>query len=217
MSGCGCDARFDGASVPYRRALLGVIGINAMMFVVELAAGWVAGSQALQADALDFFADTVTYSISLFVIGMPLIWRSRAALVKGAALAGMGVWVLGSTLYHVVVTSAPEASVMGAVGLAALAANLASLLLLLKFRDGDANVRSVWLCSRNDAIGNIAVVIAASGVWATQSALPDLVVAGVMASLFLWSALHIVRQALEEMRPEDLAASRLLTPVGEKS
>ena len=200
MSGCGCDAQFDGISVPYRRVLLGVIAINAAMFVVELVAGWLSGSQALQADALDFLADTATYSISLLVIGMPLLWRARAALFKGATLATMGLWVLGSTLYHVLTPGAPQASVMGAVGLAALTANLVSVLLLLRYRNGDANVRSVWLCSRNDAIGNVAVVIAASGVWATQSAVPDLVVAGVMASLFLWSALQIVRQALLELR-----------------
>ena len=209
MSGCGCDVQFDGISVPYRRVLLGVIAINAAMFAVELVAGWLSGSQALQADALDFLADTATYSISLLVIGMPLLWRARAALFKGAALAAMGLWVLGSTLYHVRATETPPAGIMGAVGLAALTANLVSVLLLLKYRDGDANVRSVWLCSRNDAVGNIAVVIAASGVWATQSAVPDLVVAGVMASLFLWSALQIVRQALVELREDGATPSAI--------
>jgi Co/Zn/Cd efflux system component len=216
MSGCGCDVKFDGASVPYRRVLIAVIAINAVMFVVELVAGSAAGSQALLADALDFFADAATYSISLLVIGMPLIWRSRAALLKGFALAGMGVWVLGSTLYQVMVAGVPQAAIMGAVGLLALGANLTSVLLLLKFRDGDANVRSVWLCSRNDAIGNVAVVIAASGVWATKSAAPDLIVAGIMASLFLWSAASIFRQALAEIRGSHHMPETAFSGIGEK-
>ena len=161
-----------------------------------------AGSQALKADALDFLGDTATYSISLFVIGMPLVWRARAALVKGLSLGAMGLWVLGATAYHVLVLGIPRAEVMGAIGLLAFVANLTSVLLLLKFRDGDANIRSVWLCSRNDAIGNVAVILAASGVWATGTAWPDLIVAGVMATLFLWSSGQIARQALAELRTE---------------
>lgn len=201
MAGCGCanDKKFDGISATYKRVLWAVIAINAAMFLVEIAGGVFAGSQALKADALDFLADTATYAISLFVIGMPLIWRARAALFKGVSLGIMGLWVLASTAYHVVVLGVPQAEVMGAIGFLALAANLTSVLLLLRYRDGDANVRSVWLCSRNDAIGNIAVVVAAGGVWATSTAWPDLVVAGIMASLFLWSATQIVRQALQEM------------------
>jgi len=201
VAGCGCanDKKFDGISATYKRVLWAVIAINAAMFLVEIAGGVFAGSQALKADALDFLADTATYAISLFVIGMPLIWRARAALFKGVSLGIMGLWVLASTAYHVVVLGVPQAEVMGAIGFLALAANLTSVLLLLRYRDGDANVRSVWLCSRNDAIGNIAVVVAAGGVWATSTAWPDLVVAGIMASLFLWSATQIVRQALQEM------------------
>ncbi|MGA9443887.1 MAG: cation transporter, partial [Methyloceanibacter sp.] len=186
----------------YRRALWAVIAINGVMFLVEMAAGMLAGSQALKADALDFLGDTVTYCISLFVIGMPLVWRARAALAKGLSLGAMGLWVLGSTVYHVLVLGIPQAEVMGAIGFLALLANLTSVLLLLKFRDGDANVRSVWLCSRNDAIGNVAVIFAASGVWATGTAWPDLIVAGIMATLFLWSSAQIVRQALTELRTE---------------
>ena len=130
---------------------------------------------------------------------MPLVWRARAALFKGLSLAAMGLWVLGSTAYHVLVLGVPQAEVMGAVGFLALAANLTSVLLLLKYRNGDANVRSVWLCSRNDAIGNLAVIVAAGGVWASGTAWPDLIVAGVMASLFLWSSVQIVRQARREL------------------
>jgi Co/Zn/Cd efflux system component len=201
MTGCSCgsEAKFDGLSAAYTRVLWVVITINGMMFLIETIAGMVGGSQALKADALDFLGDTATYAMSVFVIGMPLIWRARAALFKGLSLGAMGLWVLGSTVYHAVVLGMPKAEVMGGIGFLALAANLGSVLLLLKYRDGDANVRSVWLCSRNDAIGNLAVIIAASGVWATGTAWPDLVVAGVMAGLFLWSSVQIVRQAVQEM------------------
>ncbi|WP_179953943.1 cation transporter [Denitrobaculum tricleocarpae] len=199
MAGCcGNDTKFDGASLAFKRTLIAVIAINGTMFITEIIAGIAAGSQALLADALDFLGDTATYGLSLAVIGMPLIVRARAALIKGISLAVMGLWVFGSTLYHALSTSTPQAEIMGAVGFLALVANLASVLLLLKYRDGDANVRSVWLCSRNDAIGNVAVILAASGVWASQTAWPDLVVAGLMASLFLWSSLQIIRQARAE-------------------
>ena len=202
MAGCGCgdDLKFDGVSAAYRRVLWIVIAINAAMFIVEMVAGQLAGSQALQADALDFLGDSVTYAITLFVIGMPLMWRARAALLKGISLGLMGLWVLGSTLYHVLILGVPQAEIMGAIGLLAFTANIVSVLLLMKYRDGDANVRSVWLCSRNDAIGNLAVVVAASGVWATNTAWPDLIVAGIMASLFLWSATQIIMQSMAELR-----------------
>ncbi len=200
MSG-GCCAnapRFEGASPAFRRALWAVIAINATMFAVEMTAGALAGSQALQADALDFLADSVTYALSLAVLGRSLRTRANAALFKGLSLAAMGLWVAGATAWQVLVLGLPSAPVMGAVGAAALAANLASVFLLLRFRDGDANVRSVWLCSRNDAVGNVAVLVAAFLVWTTGSAWPDLLVAAGMAALFLSSAVQIVRQALSE-------------------
>lgn len=202
MSGCGCghDAKFDGLSAAYKRMLWAVIAINAAMFVVEMGAGLLAGSQALKADALDFLGDTATYTITLLVIGMAPFWRARAALLKGLSLGAMGLWVFGATAYHVLVRGIPRVEVMGAIGLLALIANLTSVLLLLKYRDGDANVRSVWLCSRNDAIGNLAVIVAAGGVWVTGTAWPDLIVAGIMASLFLWSSTQIIRQARGELR-----------------
>ena len=199
VCGCGDSVKFDGLSAAFKRALWAVIAINAAMFAVEMGAGLFAGSHALKADALDFLGDTATYSITLFVIGMPLVWRARAALFKGLTLGAMGLWVLASTAYHVLVLGVPRAEVMGAIGLLALVANLICVLMLLKYRDGDANVRSVWLCSRNDAIGNVAVILAASGVWATAAAWPDLIVAGLMASLFLWSSVQIFRQALAEL------------------
>ncbi|WP_350336190.1 cation transporter [Coralliovum pocilloporae] len=197
---CNHNARFDGLSPAYKRVLWTVIALNGIMFAVELTAGVAARSQALQADALDFLGDTLTYGISLAVIGQSLAIRSTAALFKGFSLLVMGLFVFGATLYRVFVTGVPEAHVMGVVGFLALAANVISVLLLMKYKDGDANVRSVWLCSRNDAIGNVAVMLAASGVWATATGWPDLAVAGLMAVLFISSAWSILRQSLGEFR-----------------
>jgi Co/Zn/Cd efflux system component len=212
MSGCcSHDAKFDGASKSYRRALWAVIVINSVMFQVEMTASITANSQALLADALDFFGDTLTYGLSLFVIGHTLTWRARAALFKGLTLAAMGFWVLSSTFYQVLILETPAAAIMSGIGLLALAANIASVLILYRFRDGDANVRSVWLCSRNDAIGNLAVIGAAGAVWFTASAWPDLVVAVTMASLFLRSAFLIIRQALQELRTDRQAQASELT------
>jgi Co/Zn/Cd efflux system component len=131
---------------------------------------------------------------------MPLRTRATAALFKGLSLGAMGLWVFGSTLYQTLILGVPQAEVMGLVGFLALAANVASVLLLMRYKDGDANVRSVWLCSRNDALGNIAVMFAALGVWASGTAWPDLIVAALMAGLFLWSSFQIIRQALNERR-----------------
>jgi cation diffusion facilitator family transporter len=197
---CGNEARFDGLDPDYKRRLWLVIGINAVMFFVEMGAGALAGSRALQADALDFFGDTLTYGMTLAVIGTALRVRAWAAFVKGASLTLMGVWVLRATTYHVLIVGAPRAEVMGVVGLLALAANLASVLILMRYREGDANVRSVWLCSRNDAIGNVAVMLAALGVWLTGTRWPDLIVAALMAGVFVTSSVQILRQALGELR-----------------
>ncbi|WP_371158242.1 cation transporter [Jannaschia sp. 2305UL9-9] len=197
---CGHGPEMKDASAPFRRALWAVIAINGMMFAVEMTAGALAGSQALKADALDFAADTATYAISLAVLGASLRVRATAALAKGASLMLMGLWVFGSTVWAALGPGLPDAPVMGAVGMLALAANLASVLLLLRFRDGDANVRSVWLCSRNDAIGNVAVVAAALGVFGTGTAWPDLLVAGIMSALFLSASVSILRQAVGELR-----------------
>jgi Co/Zn/Cd efflux system component len=199
-AGCGHTYTFDGVSDDYKRRLWLVIAINGAMFATEMIAGAVAGSVAMWADALDFLADAVTYGLSLAVIGLVLAVRARVALVKGISLTLMGLWVFGTTAWHVFVTGVPRAEVMGAIGFLALAANVLSVLILMRYKDGDANVRSVWLCSRNDAIGNIAVMAAAAGVWGTATKWPDLVVAGFMAALFLSSSVQIVRQALVEMK-----------------
>lgn len=200
---CGCGGGvpvFDGVDPRYKRVLWFVIALNGAMFVTEMAAGQAAGSQALKADALDFLADTVTYGLSLAVIGASLRTRSLAALAKGVSLSLMAVWVFGSTLYQTLVLGVPSAEWMGGIGLLALAANVASVLLLMRYKDGDANVRSVWLCSRNDAIGNIVVMGAALAVWGTTSAWPDLAVAALMAGIFLTSSVQILKQAWGEYR-----------------
>jgi Co/Zn/Cd efflux system component len=199
---CGHDATFDGVSADYKRRLWLVIAINAAMFAVEMGAGALAGSRALQADALDFFGDAATYGISLAVIGASLRVRAIAAMAKGISLTLMSLWVFGITTYHVFVLGVPRAEVMGVVGVLVLAANLASVLILMRYKDGDANVRSVWLCSRNDAIGNVAVMIAALGVWGTASRWPDLIVAAIMAGLFITSSVQILRQAVRELRSD---------------
>ncbi len=189
---------FDGVDPRYKRILWTVISLNGAMFLTEMVAGQLAGSQALQADALDFLGDTITYGLSLAVIGASLRTRATAALFKGLSLSVMGTWVFTSTIYRTLVLGVPSAEVMGIIGFLALAANLASVGLLMPYKDGDANVRSVWLCSRNDAIGNVAVMFAALGVWGTTTAWPDLLVAAIMAGIFLTSAFQILRQAWDE-------------------
>lgn len=197
---CGDHCEFDGASPAFKRALWAVIAINGTMFVVEMTAGQIGHSVALQADALDFFGDTFTYALSLFVIGMSARTRASAAFFKGVTLLMMGAFILGTAVFRIFVGAEPEPFVMSGVGLLALAANVASVLILMNFRNGDANVRSVWLCSRNDAIGNVAVVAAGGLVALTSSRWPDLLVALAMAGLFTWSAAQILRQALHEFR-----------------
>lgn len=201
MSGC-CDheTEFDGTSIAFRRALWAVIAINAALFLVEMLAGAAAQSQALKADALDFAADAATYGLSLFVIGKPALWRANAALVKAASLFVMGAVILCLAIWRAVFAAQPDAELMGGIALLALAANVASVLILVRWRNGDANVRSVWLCSRNDAIGNLAVIGSAGLVAWTGTHWPDVIVAGLMAGLFVSSAVQILGKALAERR-----------------
>ncbi len=200
MAGC-CDhdLKFDGISKRYKTILWIVIAINALMILVETGASVAANSMALRADALDFLGDTLTYGLTLLAIGHSLRWRASAAMFKGVTLLLMGSWVLGSTLYRVLVLGIPNDVMMGSVAMLAFAANVASVLLLLRYRDGDANVRSVWLCSRNDAIGNVAVMLAAVAVYYTQTKWPDLLVAFLMSGLFFYSAFQIIQQARSEL------------------
>ncbi|MCB4824699.1 cation transporter [Roseicella aerolata] len=187
-------------SPQWRRALWIALSVNAGFFLAEVAAGAAAGSAALMADALDFFGDATNYAISLGVAGMALAWRARAALVKGWTLIAFALWVLGSTGWHAWAGTLPRAEVMGLVGAAALLANGGVALMLYRFRGGDANMRSVWICSRNDAVGNLAVMLAAAGVFGTGTGWPDLVVAGIMGGLGLQGGWQIVRQARGELR-----------------
>src|SRR5919109_2157019 len=182
----------------YRRVLWTVLAINAVMFLVEIGAGLAAGSAALQADALDFFGDAANYGISLFVVGMALRYRAMAAFAKGASMGVFGLWVIGVTIWHALHGTLPNAVTMGAVGLAALLANAATFGLLWAYRNGDANMRSVWICTRNDVIGNLAVLLAALGVFGTGTGWPDVIVAAIMASLALQSAVMVIRQSLGE-------------------
>lgn len=186
----------------WRRVLWIALAVNLGMFGVELFAGIAAQSASLKADALDFLGDAANYAISLGVAGLALKWRARAALLKGASLVLLGLWIVGTTLNAVLHGSAPEAQTMGIIGVLALLANAGVAILLFRFREGDANRRSVWICSRNDAIGNVAVVLAAVGVFGTGTAWPDLIVAGIMSSLSVWGGLQIMRQANSELTPE---------------
>lgn len=189
----------EGTDLPrYRGILWTVLGINAAMFGIEFGAGLSAGSVSLQADALDFLADAANYGISLSVAGAALRYRASAALAKGAAMALFGVWVLASSVWQLAAGTVPEALTMGAVGVVALLANAVSFALLWAYRFGDSNMRSVWLCSRNDVIGNLAVLAAAAGVFGTSAGWPDVIVASIMAGLALQGARQIMRQSWGE-------------------
>ena len=189
----------------WRRALWIALVVNATMFLVELWSGLKADSVSLLADAVDFAGDAANYALSLAVLGMALSWRSRAALIKGVCMFGYGVFVLLKAGWTWHVGAVPEALTMGVVGFIALLANTGVAVLLYSFRSGDANMRSVWLCSRNDALSNLAVMLAALGVFGTGSAWPDLAVAAVMATLALSAGWQVVRQARAELASKPVA------------
>ena len=172
---------------------------NAAMFVVEIVAGVAADSRALQADALDFFGDAANYAISLGVAGLALSWRAKAALFKATTMLTFGLWVIGYAIYGFIVGANPEPQTMGVIGTLALIVNVIVALLLFRYREGDANMRSVWICSRNDAIGNIAVLGAALGVFGTGQSWPDLLVATIMAALAIWGSVEVFGQARREL------------------
>ena len=210
MAGC-TDCAVDqidgkGSDPVFRRVLWIALIANFTMFVVELVASRLGDSMSLQADALDFFGDAANYAISLFVVGMALGVRARASLFKGASMALFGTWILGSAAHRAIVGSEPEPMTMSAIALLALGVNAAVALLLFRFRNGDSNRQSIWLCSRNDAIGNIAVMLAAAGVFLSGSRWPDLLVAALIASLNLSAALKVVRLARTEIRSSRDAA-----------
>jgi Co/Zn/Cd efflux system component len=183
----------------YRKILWFALVVNAVMFVIESGAGFRSGSVSLLADAIDFLGDAANYGVSLAVLTMAMVWRSKAALLKGACMLAFGFFVLGRAIWAAKTGAVPEASTMGVIGLLALLANVSVALLLYRYRTGDANMRSVWLCSRNDAFGNIAVMLAALGVFGTGSAWPDLLVAAGMAGLAIWGGWSVIQHARLEL------------------
>jgi Co/Zn/Cd efflux system component len=195
-----CDGPDAARDASYRRVLWLVLAINAAMFAVEVGAGLAAGSASLQADALDFLGDAANYAISLLVVGMALRHRAFAALLKGASMGVFAAWVIGVIGWHAWHSALPNAFTMSAVGVAALVANGGSFALLWAFRNGDANMRSAWICTRNDVLGNLAVLAAALGVFGTGAGWPDTAVAAIMAILALQGAAVVVRQAVRELR-----------------
>lgn len=201
MAGCcesGCSPR-AAVSPRYRRALWIALVVNAAMFVVEIIGGLKAGSVSLLADAADFAGDAANYGLSLAVLSMGLMWRARAAFLKGATMATFGVFVIAKTVWAAFMGVPPQAFLMGSIALLALAANASVAAMLYAYRDGDADMRSVWLCSRNDAIGNLAVLLAAVGVFGTGSRWPDLAVAAVIAALAISAGVSVMRQARIEL------------------
>ena len=203
MSHCHGDhcsaTEFDASSPRLRRVLWIALILNAAMFAVEIVGGLKSGSVSLLADAVDFAGDAANYALSLAVLSMGLLWRARAAWIKGATMGAYGAFVLGKAAWAAAAGSVPEPITMGAIALLALAVNAGVAVMLFSFREGDANLRSVWLCSRNDAIGNVAVGIAALGVFGTGTAWPDLMVASVMATLALTASVSVLRQARGEI------------------
>jgi Co/Zn/Cd efflux system component len=184
----------------YRKILWFALVVNAAMFAIELGAGFSSGSVSLLADAIDFLGDAANYGVSLAVLTMAMAWRSKAALLKGVCMLGFGFFVLGRAVWAAKTGLVPEASTMGLIGFLALSANITVALLLYNYRKGDANMRSVWLCSRNDAFGNIAVMLAALGVFGTGTAWPDLAVATGMAGLAIWGGWSVIQHARLELK-----------------
>ena len=198
---CGNSHNNNIANSPrYRKILWVALIVNLAMFVIEISAGFKSGSTSLLADAIDFFGDAANYGVSLAVLSAGVVLRARAALLKGVCMMAFGLFVLGRAAWMHSLGGTPEALTMGSIGFLALVANVAVAAMLYAYREGDANMRSVWLCSRNDAIGNVAVMLAALGVVGTGSAWPDLLVACGMAMLALTGGWSVLAQALREMK-----------------
>lgn len=198
-----CDNACDvtvAQTARYRKVLMLALAINLVMFFVEVVGGFSSGSVSLMADAIDFFGDAANYAISLAVITMSLLWRARAAVLKGLTMGIFGIFVLVKALWAFKSGLIPEPYTMGLIGTIALLANASVAFMLYAYREGDANMRSVWLCSRNDAIGNIAVILAAYGVFGSGSAWPDLLVAIIMAGLGLSAAVDVIKRAMTELK-----------------
>src|SRR6266481_6508665 len=202
MTCCDHDCHAPNTDARYRQILWAALGVNVAMFFVEIVASFIAGSVSLRADALDFLGDAANYAVALAVVGLSLKWRAGAALLKGAVMGLFGLWGAASTVSHAITATVPRAELMGAIGLLALAANLVVAGLLYRYRAVDSQAVSVWLCTRNDCIANIAVMAAGAGVWVSGSPWPDIAVAATIASLGLSSAMRIIRRARAELRRE---------------
>jgi Co/Zn/Cd efflux system component len=203
---CSCSAPEPKSPAPgFRKALWIALWVNLAMFLVEGFASLQSGSVSLMADAIDFFGDSANYLLSLSVLSMGMLWRGRAAMVKGITMTVFGIAVLGRAIWVMQSGIAPEPMTMGAVGFLALVANMSVAVMLFKFREGDSDMRSVWLCSRNDAIGNVAVMVAALGVFGTGTAWPDLAVASVMGGLAITAGISVVRHARKDIREAQAA------------
>jgi Co/Zn/Cd efflux system component len=201
MSDSCCAPPAPNADPRYRKILWIALVLNIAMFGIEIAGSMRSGSVSLLADAIDFLGDAANYGISLAVLGLVIAWRARASLIKAACMAGFGAFVLARAIWSFLQGGVPEPLTMGFIAVLALCVNVGVTLLLYRYRTGDSNMRSVWLCSRNDALGNIAVALAALGVLGTGRAWPDLIVATGMALLALSGAWTVTRHALEELRP----------------
>ena len=195
-----CHSDHEAIRPAFRRALWIALAINLAMFAVEIGAGLRAGSVSLLADSLDFLGDAANYGVSLLVLGLALRWRARAAVLKAICMAAFGLWVLFTTGQHALAGTVPDASTMGAISVLAILANLAVAGLLYRYRNGDSNMVSVWVCTRNDVLGNIAVLAAAAGVFGTGVGWPDFIVGAIMAALALTGAWRVLRQATAELR-----------------
>ncbi len=205
---CGATVKFDGASPAYRHILLAVIAVNAVAFVAVAGGAFFQGSASLGANALDFLADSATYAISLWAIGKSVRIRSGAAVLKGVSLGLLAVFILGFAVWRAVSGAPPEGTVITSLGLFGFLANAVAAVLLVRHREGDANVRSVWLCTRNDLIQSLVVATAGGLVWLTASRWPDLIAGALLALVFLQSAWSIIRQSQQELRADANAPAR---------
>lgn len=200
MSGCSsCAGDLKPVSPGARKALWVALVANASMFVVEIVGSLRAGSVSLRADAIDFFGDAANYAVTLFVLSMAVSIKAKASMAKGIVMGSFGVWVLATATYNFFYGATPHAETMGVLGFLALLTNLGVSVVLFRYRDGDSNMQSAWLCSRNDAISNVAVMLAAVGVFATHTRWPDLAVAMLMASLGLSAAIRVIKLSKSEL------------------
>lgn len=196
---CASNSNINVSDPRFRLALWFALVVNAGMFIVEVFASELSDSLSLKADALDFFGDAANYAISLFVLTSSLMIRAKASLFKAGTMLLFGAYVLYAALERMINGSEPIAHTMGLVGFLALVANVLVAFVLFRYRTGDSNMQSVWLCSRNDAIGNVAVMLAAVGVYLSATRWPDLLVAFLIAGLAISSALQVIKAARAEL------------------